>query len=655
MWQYAIGDGEVIVKDYLTDELRTLLADPQYELVIHNSHFDRTVIRHATGIELPTYRVFDTMACAMAHSLPGGLGQLCDILGVSNDKAKDKEGGKLINLFCKLQKERKTGNVYRNTKETHPAEWENFRKYGRLDIEAMREVYKLLPRWNFKGFEKELWELDQRINDKGIKIDTELAAAAIRATGVAQKQYSIDTAIKTDGAVASTNQRNALLEFFKSEFNLTLDDLKSSTVRDLLRTKLPGEVLDLLEIRLDASKTSASKYKRAINGANKDDRLRGCIQYSGAGRTKRWAGRFFQPHNLPRPTVYGQDLENAIALLKRSSDGLISITPDHTVMAICSSALRGLIVSEKGNKLSVADLSNIEGRVLAWLAEEPWKVKAFKDFDSGKGHDLYNVTYAKAFGIPVEEVTDDMRQIGKVMELAFGYGGGVGAWITFALAYGIDLEELANKAYDNIPKNTLREAESFLYWFKEQGKDTYGLSTKAFMVCDSFKRLWREEHMNVASYWKEVEVACIRAVNSPGKTIVVRKHKIRRDGQWLRIGLPSGGCLCYAEPEVNDGKLSYAGINQYTRKWSRLNTYGGKLVENITQAVARDILAFGMVNADKAGYEIVLTVHDEILAEVPDTPEYSAKGLSEIMSKPPVWAIDLPLAAKGFDTYRYRK
>lgn len=326
-----------------------------------------------------------------------------------------------------------------------------------------------------------------------------------------------------------------------------------------------------------------------------------------------------------------------------------------TVMELASSAVRGVIVAPAGRKLVIADLSNIEGRVLAWLAGESWKIKAFRDFDSGKGHDLYNLTYAKAFGIPVENVTKDLRQIGKVMELAFGYQGGVGAWITFASAYGIDLEELAKKAIGNIPDDILEEARRFLIWLKEQGKKTYGLSDTAFIVCDSFKRLWRYEHTSVVAYWKNLETTCIQAVNHPGTTHVTGMHKIRVDGAWLRIGLPSGRCLCYPNPKLEDNKLSYAGTNQYTRKWGRIKTYGGKLAENITQAVARDALAFGMVAAEKSGYEIVLTVHDEIIAETPDIPEFTVDGLSKAMSTPPIWAIDLPLDAKGFETKRYKK
>jgi DNA polymerase len=324
-------------------------------------------------------------------------------------------------------------------------------------------------------------------------------------------------------------------------------------------------------------------------------------------------------------------------------------------MEICSSALRGLIIAPRGKKLVVADLSNIEGRVLAWLVNEAWKVRAFSDFDKGIGHDLYKLTYAKAFGVPVESVTKDLRQIGKVMELAFGYQGGVGAWITFATAYNIDLELMAKTALANIPEPTILEAYKFLEWKRKKKESVYGLSDDAFIMCDSFKRLWREGHPNIATYWKEVQDACIYAVEHPGTSSVVGMHKIRLDGEYLRVQLPSGRYLIYISPRIIDGVITYMGIDQFTRKWTRLRTYGGKIVENITQAVARDVLARGMLNAEKRGFEIVLTVHDEIIAEAEDIPELSVQLLCGQMANKPVWSSDLPLAAAGYEAYRYKK
>lgn len=301
-----------------------------------------------------------------------------------------------------------------------------------------------------------------------------------------------------------------------------------------------------------------------------------------------------------------------------------------TVMEACSSAIRGLIIAPPKKKLVIADLSNVEGRVLAWLAGEAWKLQAFREYDtqlgvdgnwySGDeinaaalrgspipvelnakgdpvtlGHDLYKLAYAKAFGIDAADVDGFMRQIGKTMELALGFGGGCGAFITFSLAFNIDLEAMAEKAFDNIPKSTMAEAESFLEWQLGQGKSQFGLSDRAFTVCESFKRLWRESHPAISSYWKDLENTIRDAINNPGQTLSCRMHKVRRDGAWLRVMLPSGRYLCYPSPRVeDDGGITYMGVNQYTRKWERIRTYGGKVVENCTQAAARDVIGRSM-------------------------------------------------------------
>lgn len=266
-----------------------------------------------------------------------------------------------------------------------------------------------------------------------------------------------------------------------------------------------------------------------------------------------------------------------------------------TVMEKCSSSVRGVFIAPKGKKFVIADLSNIEGRVLAWLAGEEWKLQAFRDFDAGNGFDLYKLAYAKAFGIDPADVDKDMRQIGKTMELALGYAGGVGAFITFSLAFNIDLEAMADRAIDAIPKSTLDEASSFLEWQLGQGKSQFGLTDQAFIVCESFKRLWREAHPNTVTYWKDLENSCRTAINNPGQTYTCHRHKIRRDGAWLRVMLPSGRYLCYPSPRVeDDGQITFMGINQYSRKWERLRTYSGKLAENSTQAVARDVLGYSM-------------------------------------------------------------
>lgn len=327
-----------------------------------------------------------------------------------------------------------------------------------------------------------------------------------------------------------------------------------------------------------------------------------------------------------------------------------------TVMEKCSSAVRGVFIAPKGKKFVIADLAGIENRVLAWLAGEAWKLEAFLDFDLRDGHDMYKLAYAKAFGIDPADVGKHERSIGKVLELMLGYAGGVGAYITGALTYRIDLEDMAEKAWDAIPEDTRQEAADFMEWQLGQGRTQHGLSDRAFIVCESFKRLWRGSNPAISSWWKELENVVRSAINSPGQTYTCRMHKIRRDGAWLRIMLPSGRYLCYPSPRVeDDGKITFMGVNQYTRKWERLNTFGGKICENICQAVARDVLASSMQPIESAGYEIVLTVHDEIISEAPDTDDYTHEHLAQLMSAGCGWTEGLPLAAAGFEAYRYRK
>jgi DNA polymerase len=326
------------------------------------------------------------------------------------------------------------------------------------------------------------------------------------------------------------------------------------------------------------------------------------------------------------------------------------------VMKLTSSTIRGCIIAPPGKKLAVADLSNIEGRGLAWLAEEKWKLQAFRDFDAGIGHDLYKLAYAKAFRVSPESVVHDQRQIGKVMELMLGYGGGVGAFITGAATYGFDIEEMAENAWDYLPGEQVHEAEGFLEWVNKKRMSRFGLSDRAFLVCDVFKRLWRAAHPRTASFWGELEAAVRQAINNRGNTFECRKLRVRRDGAWLRIVLPSGRALCYPFPKISDeGEISYMGMNQYTRKWSRIKTYGGKLAENVTQAFARDVMYYNMPAIEDAGFELLLSVHDEDITQCPDTERFTATQLSSIMSTVPAWCKGLPLAAAGFESYRYRK
>lgn len=653
LFAWAINNSPVNVWD-ITDkspmpaELKLALTDPDTVIFAHNSHFDRTMLNHA-GIKTNVRRWRDTMVQALAHGLPGALAALCEVLGVPTDKAKDKEGKALIQLFCKPRP--KNSALRRATGKTHPEEWKRFIAYAGLDIEAMREVHKRLPAWNYKDEELAHWHRDQEINDRGVCMDVRLAAAAIEAVEQEQKRLARLTQELTDNEVQAATQRDALLQHISSAFGVDLPDMQKSTLeRRISDPDIPLPLRELLAIRLQASTTSTSKYKALMNGVSADGRLRGTLQFCGASRTGRWAGRLFQPQNLPRPTLDQETIDNGIEALKAGCADLIY----DDIMQLTSSALRGCIMAPEGKKLVVSDLSNIEGRMLAWLAGEAWKIKAFSEFDNGIGADLYKLAYARAFNISPDDVDKHMRQIGKVMELGLGYGGGVAAFLTFALTYGLNLDELADAALPNIPPKVKHDA---LSWYQKsvETKKTYGLSEKVFITCDSLKRMWRNAHPETVSFWYELEDTVRRAIATPGTTFPCRRLKVRRDKAWLRIVLPSGRAVCYPSPRVDNGQISYMGVNPYSRKWQRLKTYGGKLVENVTQAAARDVLAGNMPVIENHGYAIVLTVHDEVLTEAPDSTDFSHEQLSALLATNPEWAPDLPLSAGGFEAYHYRK
>jgi DNA polymerase bacteriophage-type len=374
------------------------------------------------------------------------------------------------------------------------------------------------------------------------------------------------------------------------------------------------------------------------------------------GRIVSNSGRGVQLQNLPRPLLKQKDIDFGIEAMLCDSEELFY----DDVMGLCASAVRGCIVADTGRKLCVSDLANIEGRKAAWLAGESWKLTAFRAYDAGTGPDLYKVSYAGAFKIRPEEVdkgakSGPQRQIGKVMELMLQYQGGVAAYLTGAATYGIDLTAMAKLALPLIPPEVIDKAQ---WWWEEsiKRKQTYELERDVFVACDGLKRLWRKAHPKIESMWEDLENAARNAIESKNKTYTCRKLSLIRTGNWLRVILPSGFYLCYAAPKVKDsGEISYMGMNQYTRKWSRIKTYGGKFFEQATQASSRDIMAWNMPAVEDAGYPIVTHTHDELVTEPLDEERYTPEDLSKLLATNPSWALDLPLAASGFESYRYRK
>ena len=654
----AVDDDPVQVWDTSDPERRgSQLASLQHMIdvadtvQIHNSGFDRTVLRHC-GVHIPVEKIEDTLVIALQHSLPGALGTLCDVLGVPQDKAKDKDGKKLIHLFTKPRP--KNVKLRRATRETHPDEWQRFIEYARLDVVAMRHVSARLPRWNCVPHERHLWLLDQAVNDGGVSVDLELARSAIRAFDRASGTLADAASRLTDGAVTSTTQRQRLITFLADECGLEVSDMTKGNVAKLLGGDLDPIVRSLLENRKAAAATAPAKYGALLGAVSKDGRLRGTLQFCGAARTGRDAGRIFQPQNLPRPSTSAENIETGILAMKADCEDLL-----YDVGELCSNAIRGCLVASTGHKFVISDLSNIEGRVLAWAAQEEWKIDAFKAYDAGTGHDLYKITAGRILGKDPGEVTKLERQNqGKVPELSGGFGGSLGA-------------------------------------YRKMGGEVFNaMSDEAVMV---IVKAWRGGHRRVVAFWYDMERAMRKAIENPGDSFSVRDvatFDVVDDAfgmTWLRMRLPSGRYLCYPRPRIEletcprclgagevlfvhegqehrlccpecggtgtigKGQITYEGVNQYTRQWTRLETYYGKIVENWVQSVARDVFFSGFSRAMAAGYKVVLRVHDELVCEVPDTPEYTVDKLSAMLATNPGWSAGLPLAAAGHECYRYSK
>lgn len=657
---YAIDDAPARVwtcrKEAMPDDLADALADPAVRITAHNAAFDRSVMLHAGTLERTAAASLERWSCtvaqAHAHGLPGSLGHLCEIFRLDDAIAKDTDGSKLVQLFCKPRP--LNHKLRRATAETHPQEWARFVEYCRRDVEAMRELKRRMPSWNYRGAELALWRLDQKINERGVAIDVDFARAAVDAVAHEKQRLRRQVADATNGLVGATTQRDRLLAFILLEYGVTLPDMQASTLeRRLDDPELPQGVRDLIAVRLAESRASTAKYQRFLDAVSTDGRVRHMFVFAGASRTRRFSGRVVQLQNMTRPDLPAHEIEAGIEAIKAGVADVV--VPD--VMRLASNAVRGVLIAPPRRKFCISDLANIEGRGTAWLAGEQWKLDAFRAYDEGGGPDLYKLAYARAFNVEPGDVDKKQRQIGKAMELMLGYGGGVGAFITGAATYSIDLEAMADACLPSIPEDVLDESIGFLAWTIEKKRPLFGLPDDVFVACDALKRLWRRAHPKTAVLWSALEQAVRDAIATTNTTFnVAPLLKVQRDGSWLRIRLPSGNYLCYLHPRIeNNGRISYLGVSAYTHQWQRIGTYGGKLVENCVQSLSRDVLTAAMPHAEDRGYQIVLHAHDELVCETPDHSDYSCSQLSDILSNAPAWARGLPLAAAGFECTRYRK
>lgn len=669
---------------------RLVKPNSRIKMVWHNGGlFDRLIMKHCWGFDIPVSNTIDTMIWAFRHALPGSLDALCEVLGVSADNAKDKRGKALIQRFSKPTP--KNYKIRRYTAETHPDEWALFIKYAVSDITAMREVFHKLPRWGNSEFEDRVLELDQLINDRGFKVDVALAEAAIEAVEKHKAQLQEEAQRKYGGSLTGKDFLPILRELAPAH---RIHNAQKSTLNDLLADKdLPDDARTIIEMRLGAASTASTKYNPLLLGRSSDDRRRGCLQYGGAKRTLRWAGKGFQPQNLARGYYHDDELDKGIsALLKGRAHRRFDVAK------LTASTVRSCIIPEAGHKFVVADYSNVEGRGLAWLAGEETALDTFR-----AGLDIYCVTAGKMFGMEPDDIKKnfkEIRQIGKACELGLGYEGGVGAFVTFAKNLGLDLIEMAKTMDGTFPDHIwaatargyewarIQEAKRPPHPGEKDDRPSYILDKKVWRTCDAIKRMWRESHPETVAFWRDLKDGILAAVRNPGRefwaganlrkngerairiwrTVETDSSGRKVPGWWLCMELPSGRILSYPGIGVSvtketdeDGRVNtnvrikYQGENQLTRQWTTLYTHGGKACENIVQALCRDLLAYAMIKVEDGGYPIVLSVHDELVCETPDLPEYNVTELERLMCELPEWAEGFPLVAEGQELKRYAK
>lgn len=618
LFAYAFDDSEIKIIDMLQgeklpQEVIDALADDSIIKTAYNATFEWYAINKTMYSPLQQWRC--TMVKGLYCGYPAGLSSISNAMGFPEDKKKMSAGRALIKKFCvPCNPTKSNGNKTRIYPKHEPEQWELFKKYCVQDVLVEREIKNVLKKIVFPEFEQNLWIVDQTLNANGIQIDIELVNGALDI-----HEQITDELVKEATAITGLSNPNSvsqLKQWLEKTTGLEIDSLNKSSVPEILEKADDLQVKRMLQIRQELSKTSIKKYDTMKNAVGCDNRVRGLLQYYGANRTGRWAGRLVQVQNLPRN--YLNTLDIARLQVKKKSINNIKVLYGN-VPDTLSQLIRTTFIPKDGYKFVVADYSAIEARVISWLAGENWRLDVFKTH--GK---IYEASASQMFGVEIDKIQKGnpeyaLRQKGKVAELALGYQGGAGALIQMgALNMGLKEEEL--------PEIVNR---------------------------------WRHTNKKIVDLWYLIENCAKQCVDKRACQGLQKGIVFSIDDNTLAVSLPSGRKLYYIDAKIEfqscGSKLSYKGLNQTTKKWERIPTYGGKLTENIVQAIARDCLAFAIMNLAQNNYPSVMHIHDEVICEVPDNLDYSIDKAIEIMCLNPGWAKDLPLNADGFETYFYKK
>lgn len=618
LFAYSCDNGPVEVIDLasgekLPEHIYKALSDPKILKTAFNATFERVCLSQYLGLYLTSDRWECTMVRSAMLGLPLSLAAVGKALRL-NDQKMD-EGKALIRYFSLPCKPTKTNGMRtRNLPEHAPEKWDIFKKYCKRDVEVENAIRQKTAAFKIPPFEKDLYDIDQQINDRGVMLDMGMVRNAIRMSLVYNGHLSVEAAELT--GLDNPNSVAQLKTWLEQETGNEIKSLNKKDMPDIIKSCDASHVQRLLAIRQKLGKTSVKKYEAMEKTVCEDDRVRGLTQFYGAARTGRWAGRLVQVQNLPQNHL--DDLDLARSLVVENDLDMLEICYGN-VPDTLSQLIRTAFIAKPGHTFIVSDFSAIEARVIAWLAGEAWRMEVFRTH--GK---IYEASASMMFHVPVESITktDPRRQKGKIAELALGYQGGIGAMRTM-------------------------------------GGEKMGLSE------EEMKEIvihWRKANPAIVALWDEVQAAAMGAISNREMTIQ-KGIKFRSELGAMTIQLPSGRKLFYPRAQVDmrekfgrkSKTIIYEGQNQTTRKWEEQETYGGKLVENIVQGIARDCLAVTMIRLEKMGYPIVFHVHDEVILEVPNDGTKTLAEVCEIFKKPIVWAEGLPLKGDGYVTNYYKK
>lgn len=611
---YAIGDGEVHTWDThdgtpLVGFLSPLVENPEVLFHAHNAYFERLLLA-AAGIEIPVERWRCDMVHAMSLAFPGSLDKLGQAIGLADEQQKIKDGRRLVQKFCKPRTPTATKPHTRCTRDTDPEDWAAFVQYNRQDVIAERAADKRLSPWPMGASEWRYWHMDQKINDTGLPVDRALVDGARHCATLAKTELVAELRALT--GLDNPNAVESLRSWVVGR-GIAMPDLTKHTVATALEGELPADVRRALELRQQLGRSSVAKFDALERATNDDGRLRGCFQFYGASRTGRWAGRIFQPQNLPRGSLKPDELR-AVVEQVRSGRSRVS-------MDALTSCIRSAIRAPQGKVLRVADLANIESRILGWLAHCDRMLHCF-----ATDRDIYKDYATALLGKDYSEITKSERNYAKPPTLGCGYGLGATGLVAYADGMRVEMSvEQAGEAVDTF-------------------RDTYP---------------------EIPRLWKRLEAATMELVGERRGSIRVGLLTFTYEAPFLFMVLPSGRRLAYFKPRIEEKlapwgdmveNVTYMGVDQVTNKWERVSTFGGKWVEQACQAISRDLLAHGLDEAIKIGFEVLGSTHDEIIAMTDEDDWLDHDVLSHCMTRMPDWGdSDLYLGAEGFSDVIYRK